>query len=209
MIQDFLRSYLEALEWLPGWCSPDAILLFMAYNELIQREGIAGDVLEIGVYQGKSAIGTAALRGPGRKFVAVDLFEGMQAENVSRSGVGQDLEMKQAFLGNLRRFHDDTDFVRVIEGSSSALQPKELGQEFSFCHIDGGHSAVETARDLWLCSRVSVPGGLVALDDYFNVQFPGVCEGAARFMLEQPGPCDRSQSASTRCYSRSRPGSLI
>jgi hypothetical protein len=37
-----------------------------------------------------------------------------------------------------------------------------------------------------LCSRILLNGGLVALDDYFNPMYPGVCEGAARFMLRYP-----------------------
>jgi len=32
-----------------------------------------------------------------------------------------------------------------------------------------------------------MPGGLVALDDYFNPSFPGVCEGAVKFHMEQGG----------------------
>src|SRR5262249_49558877 len=42
-------------------------------------------------------------------------------------------------------------------------------------------------RDLDLCSNLSMPGGLIALDDYFNPEFPGVCEGAVEFLLSQPG----------------------
>ena len=32
-----------------------------------------------------------------------------------------------------------------------------------------------------------MPGGLLALDDYFNHQHPGVCEGALAFRHEHPG----------------------
>src|SRR5262249_12655557 len=54
---------------------------------------------------------------------------------------------------------------------------------FSFCHIDGGHSAHETYKDIELCYHILLPGGLLALDDYFNPSFPGVCEGAMQFGL--------------------------
>src|SRR5262245_38178038 len=37
-----------------------------------------------------------------------------------------------------------------------------------------------------LCSAVAAPGGLIALDDYFNPAFPGVGEGAVRFGFEHP-----------------------
>src|SRR5262249_33243754 len=53
-----------------------------------------------------------------------------------------------------------------------------LGQGFSFCHVDGGHSARETYNDLDLCCQVLLPAGVLALDDYFNPTWPGVCEGA-------------------------------
>ena len=68
MHDDFLSRYLNAFHSIPGWFSPDACLIFMAYHQLLADEGLAGDVLEIGVHHGLSAIGTAALRGEGRRF---------------------------------------------------------------------------------------------------------------------------------------------
>jgi hypothetical protein len=41
--------------------------------------------------------------------------------------------------------------------------------------------------DLALCAAITAPGGLIALDDYFNPAFPGVGEAAVRFGLERPG----------------------
>ena len=65
--------------------------------------------------------------------------------------------------------------------------PADLGRGFSFCHVDGGHTARETYDDLDLCSRILLPGGVLALDDYFNPAFPGVCEGAIKFWLAHHG----------------------
>ena len=182
MDQRFLSRYLEAFGAIPGWCSPDAYLMFMAYHQLLADEGLAGDVLEIGVHHGLSAIGVAALRGEGRRFVAVDLFEGMQSQNVSASGLG---DLRQ-FLANMHRFHDDVSFMTVHTAHSATLRPADLGCGFSFCHIDGGHSAAEAYADLHLCSSITIPGGLIALDDYFNPAFPGVGEAAVRYGLEHP-----------------------
>jgi hypothetical protein len=179
----FLEDYLAALAGIDGWLYPDAALLFMAYHQANGGAGSAGDTLEVGVHHGKSAIAVAALRGPGREFVAVDLFEKLQDLNTSASGSGS----RSVFMDNMRRFHSDLGFVRVIAGSSGALQPSDLGAGFSFCHVDGGHSAAETYHDLHLAAGVLVPGGLVGLDDHFNPAFPGVCEGASRFMIDHPG----------------------
>lgn len=176
----FLKSYLEAFPSIQGFFTFDAALMFMAYNQLIRAERIAGDVLEIGVHHGLSAIAVGVLAAPGRRFIAVDLFDELQDHNQSRSGAGN----RAAFLQNMQRFFDDLEFLNVFAGHSSRLHAEELGSQFSFCHVDGGHSPEETYHDLELCSRILMPGGLVALDDYFNPSFPGVSEGAVRFHLD-------------------------
>lgn len=181
MKRDFLQSYLAAFNSIQGYFTSDAALLFMAYNQLIKSENISGDVLEIGVHHGLSAIALAALRGERKQFVAVDLFDEMQDQNVSKSGAGS----RQAFLRNMKKFYDDIGFVRVIASASTRLRACDLGNGFSFCHVDGGHSPEETYHDLELCAEILMPGGLLALDDYFNPAFPGVCEGAVKFKYEQ------------------------
>ena len=182
MHDGFLSRYLAAFETIPGWFSPDACLMFMAYHQVAAEAGIDGDVLEIGVHHGLSAVGLAALRAEDRRLVAVDLFEELQSHNVSRSGSGH----RAQFLENMARFHPDLSFLTTIAARSDTLSARELGRTFSFCHLDGGHSADEAYRDLELAAAISQPGGLIALDDYFNPAFPGVGEGAVRFALQHP-----------------------
>jgi hypothetical protein len=183
MEKAFLESYLDAFGRIEGWFSPDAALMFMAYNELVADGGIAGDVLEIGVHHGLSTIALAAMRGDGATLVAVDLFEELQDQNVSASGSGS----RAHFERNLAAVFGDTTFVRCIAAPSNTLDASDLGRRFSFCHIDGGHTARETYDDLDLCSRILLPGGPLALDDYFNPAFPGVCEGAIKFWMAHGG----------------------
>lgn len=180
MKPSFLLRYLEAFHSIDGWFQFDAALLFMAYNQLAAAHGVAGDTLEIGVHHGLSAIAVAALR-RGR-FYAVDLFEELQGQNVSRSGGGD----RALFEKNMQRFYPDLDFMHVFAQPSSELSANELGTGFSFCHVDGGHSRRETYNDLRLAHSILQPGGMVALDDYFNAEFPGVSEGAIEFMLRHP-----------------------
>jgi hypothetical protein len=75
MQPSFLQAYLPAFHRIGGWFSYDAALMFIAYNQLNAAHGITGDVLEIGVYQGLSAIAVAHLRGAGRRMTAIDVFE--------------------------------------------------------------------------------------------------------------------------------------
>jgi hypothetical protein len=98
---------------------------------------------KIGVHHGLSAIAVGALAAPGRRFVAVDLFDEMQDHNESRSGAGN----REAFLRNIHCFFDNRDFLEIFAGHSNKLNAEKLGSQFSFCHIDGGHSPEETYRD--------------------------------------------------------------
>src|SRR6185503_4364675 len=102
----FLQTYVEAFPTIQGFFTFDAALMFMAYNQLVSTNG---DVLEIGVHHGLSAIATGSLVQPGRRFVAVDLFE-MQDSNLSRSGAGN----REVFLRNMQTFFDDLDFLEIV-----------------------------------------------------------------------------------------------
>ncbi len=179
----FLLDYLDAFHRIQGWFSFDAALLFMAYHQPLARRGVSGRVLEIGVHHGLSTIALAALRPPGEPLHAVDLFETMQERNVSRSGAGH----RAVFESNMREFFPDLSFLHILARGSADLKPRDLGKgTFSFCHIDGGHSRQETFSDLELCHALLLPGGVLALDDYFNPLYPGVSEGAVEFLLRHP-----------------------
>jgi len=178
----FLRRYFERMNSMPGWFLPDAALMFMAYHQLASDRVAPGNTLEIGVFHGKSAIAVAALRGESGTFTAIDVFDDLQA----RDGSSHDVGLKGAFLANMAESFPTLDWLRPIVAPSSTVCAEVLGPH-SFCHIDGLHSAEGTYSDMRLCAQVVVPGGLVALDDYFNQRFPGVCEGALLFERRHPG----------------------
>lgn len=175
-----LREYAGAFGAVHGAFTMDAALLFFAYASLAERRG---HVMEIGVHQGLSAIAVAALRAEGARLVAIDTF-GASADATASGGMSAD---ERTFRANIARFHGGDAFVRVIAADSRTVSAADLGPGFSFCHVDGGHSSDETYRDLALASAVCMPGGLVALDDYFNPSFPGVSEGTVRYLSEHPG----------------------
>jgi hypothetical protein len=183
MQKSFLQTYLGAFHRIRGWFAYDAALMFMAYNQLIAAEGISGDVLEIGVYYGLSAIAVAALRGANRRMYAIDLFE----ELGPNEAYGEGKDYRASFEEHMREFFGPLDFLTSITAASGRLKSSDFSPTFSFCHVDGGHSPEETFADLKFASDILMPGGLLALDDYFNPQHAGVCEGALNFKREHPG----------------------
>src|SRR5262245_18514352 len=118
-----LQRYVDRMVSLPGWFAPDAALLFMAYNQLIADQGLAGNTLEIGVYHGRSAIAVALLRGPSGTFTAIDAFEGLQSADGSTREVG----MKRAFLANMAAAFPTLEWTRVIAAPSSSVRAEALG----------------------------------------------------------------------------------
>jgi hypothetical protein len=178
----FLRTYFERMPSLPGWFLPDAALMFMAYNQLAADRVAPGNTLEIGVFHGKSAIAVASLRGEGCTFTAIDVFDDLHA----RDGSSDDVGLRGAFLANMAAAFPTLEWLRPIAAPSSTVRAATLGPQ-TFCHIDGLHSAEGTYSDMRLCAEILVPGGLVALDDYFNQRFPGVSEGALLFAERHPG----------------------
>lgn len=180
MHPSFLQRYLAAFHGIQGWFSFDAALMFMAYNQCVAAPA---DTLEIGVFHGLSSIAVAALRGRGRKFYAVDLFE----ELGDNEGYGAGASYRKIFEDNMQSMLGPLDFVVTIATASNRLNPADFPASFSFCHVDGGHSPQETYDDLQFVTSILPPGGLVALDDYFNPQHPGVCEGALDFMRHHEG----------------------
>jgi len=181
----FLQRYLQAFSRIEGWYQFEAALLFMRYNQLVREDGIDGDVLEIGVYHGLSTIAMAQLRSESRRLVVIDPFDDAGQTNKEMYGT----HIRTMFERNFASFYPKAPFLHVIGRSSSDVSASELCQEggsFSFCHIDGGHSREETFSDLSLCEQLLAAGGLIALDDYFNPQHPGVVEGAIEFFLRKP-----------------------
>src|SRR5215204_2606150 len=157
MDRGFLRRYFARMDSLPGWFMPDAALMFMAYHQLASDRIARGNTLEIGVFQGKSAIAVASLRGEAGTFTAIDVFDDLQA----RDGSSHDVGLKGAFLANMASAFPTLEWLRTMVAQSSTVAAEMLGPH-SFCHIDGLHSAEGTYHDMRLCAEVVVPGGLVA-----------------------------------------------
>ena len=168
-----------------GWFSREAAMLFACLDETQRREGIHGDLFEIGVHHGRSAVFLASMLSvPGQSIGVCDLFDS-QAGNVSRSGAGN----RAIFEANLRRALGNAVNARIFQQASSTLRPADIGTSHRFVHIDGGHNADEALGDLRLAAQVTVKGGIIALDDAINPVWPGVAEGLMSFLEERADYC--------------------
>jgi hypothetical protein len=71
-------------------------------------------------------------------------------------------------------FSDDRSMAIRTSWRSSSVPPVRypvrLGSNFSFCHVDGGHSAVDAYADIALCHALLLPGG--HLTDFWGTPIP-------------------------------------
>lgn len=158
-----------------GWFSADAAAFFGLIDEAQKQEGLTGDLFEIGVHHGRSAVLLARMALPSERLRVCDVFA-RQDLNASESGSGDRRRLEQ----NLARVAPSADY-EILERSSLELSRETIGTGYRFFHIDGGHSKEEALSDLDLAADVLMPGGVIAVDDPFRHEWPGVTEALGDF----------------------------
>lgn len=173
-------DYLRATRQIEGWFFPIDALLFGILDEIQKREGISGELFEIGVHHGKTALFLARMAAAGESVGVCDVFD-EQALNVDRSGEGN-----RAVFDRYWSSLAGAVPLRVFAKLSSSLTTGDTTTRCRFVHIDGGHRPEDVMNDLAVADRALLPDGVVAVDDVFNPSWPGVSEGFYRSLAENP-----------------------
>ncbi len=171
-------AYLRATRAVEGWFFPIDAYLFAVIDEAQKGAGITGNLFEIGVHHGKTAIFLARMLRDNELLGVCDVF-GQQELNRDRSGEGS----RELFEQNMRALGGP---ARVFAKLSSELTADDTTADCRFFHIDGGHRPEDVVADLETASRALHANGVVALDDFFNPSWPGVGEGFYRFIAAHP-----------------------
>lgn len=180
MDRNAVAAYLHETRGVEGWFFPIDAFLFAFVDEIQKREGIRGNLFEIGVHHGKTALFLARAAAPGEVLGVCDVFE-QQDLNRDRSGEGN----RAIFEEHMRRLGGSID-LRVFAKTSDALTSDDTTTRCRFVHIDGGHRPEDVMNDLEIADAALLPEGVVALDDLFNPNWPGVSEGFYRFAAARP-----------------------
>lgn len=154
--------------------------MFYLVDAVQRREGITGDLFEIGVHHGRSSVLLAGLLRDGERLQVCDLF-GDQDQNVSASGSGD----RAVFERNIGKYLPP-ERVTVFQQYSTSLNPADIGGAVRIFHVDGGHDAETALADLRLAAETLAEGGVIVLDDPLRPEWPGVTEAAVRFLDERP-----------------------
>ena len=171
--------YLYYSDRIDGWMYQTTALAMMELLWVQEEAGLAGNIAEIGVHHGCSALALVAAARPNETVIAIDLFD-RQELNVDDSGAGS----LTAFQDHLRYLFPEAQ-VRTVAKSSTEIRgaEKEHGlAALRFFSIDGGHTRALTLNDLDIADASIAPHGIAVLDDVFNANWPGVASGLFAFL---------------------------
>lgn len=170
-----MADYLALKESVPGWFLEIDATAFIGVDAMQRAHGTCGDLLEIGVFYGRSSILLGYLARPGESLVTCDIFEDMQAlsdEGRTEHGGTYRALRREEFERHYRRFH--ATLPTIVAAPSSTLDADAWAGRFRIIHIDGGHQYDVVREDIRLARKMLAPGGVVIFDDWCQPHCPGV-----------------------------------
>ncbi|TWT82704.1 hypothetical protein CA13_41670 [Planctomycetes bacterium CA13] len=172
-----LSGHHQVRGWL--WHSAAYITSLMGLEQV--RQGMVGNVGEIGVWQGRYLQLLGLLGRPEETILGIDSFVHAPDGDAFEHQLRERFEVEPALEGRLR----------ILRRDSTTLTPDEIRQvvdgPFRLFSVDGGHLAHEAFHDLKLCAPLMSEDGIIIVDDIFNVTCPGVVEGTLRFLMSNEG----------------------
>ncbi|HYZ33786.1 MAG TPA: class I SAM-dependent methyltransferase [Crenalkalicoccus sp.] len=164
-----LKAYRARFGKVEGFFTEEAQVAwdFLLGNQALMN--VRGDVVEIGVWKGKSA-GLAALHmRPDETLTLVDIQDLKEVEDRIRALGGPQV---RSFTGKSSNFR-----------ASAAYRAIEPVRWF---HIDGDHSGFSTTIDLNIAADLLGGHGIICVDDFFNPRYPQLAAAVFRFLFNRP-----------------------
>jgi hypothetical protein len=167
-----MNAILPEIDKIPGWFTKADQITF---SILLEMQSTRGDILEVGVFKGKSAIFLEYFRKFDEILHVCDIFETETNDFENKN------EVRTSYFG-LNRSDFEKNFLRyhkilpeIHECDSKALSITLNKNEFRFIHIDGSHLYDFVRSDLdFSISRIRATDGVIAIDDFRSAHTPGV-----------------------------------
>ena len=154
------------------------LLALTPYDHLLDvlRNGLPpGDVVEIGAFVG-GGVAQLARAAPGRRVIAVDLFAPGADPTVNTAGAAMAGIYGHVLGGRSQRALYDAvtaGLPNVVTVAGDSAEVDLPTGAIAFAHVDGNHGPAYVRGDFEKVWARTVPGGVVAFDDYGH-DLPGV-----------------------------------
>jgi hypothetical protein len=159
----------------------------LAFDQLM-KEGIKGDLAELGVYRGNTAVMLATMaRRMGTTAWLLDTFEGFDPAELAGIDAAHKMEFTDTSLDAVRTLVGDAN-VRYVKGhfpGSSSQMPDRL--TFSLVHIDCDLYAPMVEALNYFYPKL-VPGGYLIIHDYASLAWRAAEKAVDEFFADKPEP---------------------
>lgn len=155
------------------------------FRAILSREGVpGGDVAELGVSFGRSAVLIGQYLRPGEQFTCIDLFESpaVESANAAENAAYYPGLSRGAFEANYRSAHGE--LPTVVTGPSQSIGDHARPGVHRFVHIDASHLYAHVAGDIEAVQPLMQPDGVVVLDDFRAQHTPGVAAAAWQAVIQ-------------------------
>jgi predicted O-methyltransferase YrrM len=175
----------RTLDEVPGWFAPADRALFRELLSWQTRTQPPGDIVELGVYLGKSAILLGEQLAPGETLTLCDLFGAPPpgtsiAREKGRSFATLDrTEFERYYLS----FHPRLPVVLAMP--TSQILDHVAADSARFVHIDASHLYEHVAADAVSARKMLRDDGIVVFDDYRALHTPGVAAAVWEAMFRE------------------------
>ena len=180
---------LDAFRGIEGWmCDEAADLTRRLFEWQWAAQAVTG-VLELGVFKGKYLSLLASLaQGSGAPVVGVDAFTSRVGEQIPPPDREFARAAAEATIKALAPGSVPPTLLVAYTRDIGAGALRELCPDgYSFISVDAGHLAPDVMHDLGLAEKLLGERTIIAADDAFNPQTPGVLEGLCRYFAGNPG----------------------
>ena len=135
-----------------------------------QKEaGISGNILEMGVYKGRSAALIGTHLAPQERLILVDIMDYLDRQAIAP-------------------FRKSVDFILTPTDDLKNALPDYAGRHrsFRFIHIDASHNYAETFTELAMADELLADRGIISMDDFTNLNYSQNIAAIFKYLYTQP-----------------------
>lgn len=160
-----INTYInEGSNAIAGWFSRIDMVMMAAAGVAQDQLGVRGDMLEVGVFNGKSLILLTHLARAGENVVGLDYFDDDTLECTQKNMVSWGADTANIKLVKTNSLDVTVERLQTIIGNGKSR----------IIHIDGGHEYYEVMHDLCLFAPAMHDKGLLIMDDVHDREYPGL-----------------------------------
>lgn len=179
ILLNYDREFLEFYERIRGYTLVSDERAYILYQLAKSVNKLGGDVAEIGVYKGGTAMLLAKfLDSKGKNLYLFDTFQGMPKVN-PKYDLHKEGDFSDTSFDDIKRLLREFKNVKIFRGIFPETAHPISDRVFCFVHIDVDiYQSVKDCCDFFY--RRMIPGGVIVFDDY---GFPS-CKGAKKAVDE-------------------------